>query len=190
MFAGHFALAAAVKAKAPKVPLWALMLSTQLLDVVFVPLYLSGVETMESVEGGGYGGNLIHADYSHSLAGALAIALIAGLLARRFWGMRGGIVIASVVFSHWLLDLMVHRADLPILPGNLGHLPLLGLGWWKVPAVSIGLESVLITAGFVLYFRSVISGTARKSKVLAVTAGGVLGILLLLALVTDVLGVA
>lgn len=39
MFAGHFGLAAAVKAKAPEVPLWVLMLSTQLPDIVFVPLY-------------------------------------------------------------------------------------------------------------------------------------------------------
>jgi hypothetical protein len=55
MFAGHFGLAAAVKAFEPKVPLWALMVSTQLMDLVFVPLLLTGVESIEPIEEGGYG---------------------------------------------------------------------------------------------------------------------------------------
>lgn len=77
MFAGHFGLAAAVKAKQPEIPLWALMLGTQLLDVIFVPLYVSGIETMESV-GEGYGGMLIHAEYSHSLLSVLVLVFTAG----------------------------------------------------------------------------------------------------------------
>lgn len=187
MFAGHFGLAAAVKAKTPEVPLWALMLGTQLLDVVFVPLFLSGVETIEPIAGGGYGENVIHADYSHSLAGALFISVIAGLLARRFWGRRGGLIIASVVFSHWLLDLLVHRADLPLLPGNIGNFPLLGFQLWQFPAVSTVVESVLIAVGVLMYARSILSGTDRKSRALAVTASGMMGILLVLSLLSDVL---
>lgn len=190
MFAGHFGLAAAVKAKSPEVPLWALMLSTQMLDVVFVPLYLSGVETIVPVAENGYGEILIHADYSHSLVGALLIALFVGLLAGRFWGKRGGFVITLVVFSHWLLDLLVHRADLPILPGNFWDLPLLGFGLWRFPAVSILLESILIAIGFILYFRSIVPGKELKNKILAITASIILGILLVLSLITDVLGAA
>jgi membrane-bound metal-dependent hydrolase YbcI (DUF457 family) len=113
MFAGHFGLAAAAKAKTAEVPLWALMLGTQLLDVMFVPLYLANVETIVPV-GQGYGESLIHADYTHSLVGALVIAMLAGLVAARFWGRRGGFMLAAVVFSHWVLDLLVHRADLPV----------------------------------------------------------------------------
>src|SRR5690242_14143094 len=147
MFAGHFGLAAAVKSKQPTVPLWALMLSTQLLDVFFVPLYLMHIETMQPASGTnglGYGEAIIHADYTHSLVGALLIALCTGLIAWRPWGRRGALVIAAVVFSHWLLDLLVHRADLPILPGNLGNLPRLGFGLWATPLVSIVLELLLI----------------------------------------------
>ncbi len=188
MFAGHFGLAAAVKAKSPEVPLWALMLSTQLLDVIFVPLYVSGVETIVPLANG-YGGSVIHADYSHSLLGALLIALLFGWLAGSFWGKRGGLVIASVVFSHWLLDLLVHRADLPILPGNLGHLPLLGFGLWRFPAVSIGMELILIVTGFIMYFRSIVSGTERKNRAVSIAAGGIMGILLILSLITDILGI-
>jgi membrane-bound metal-dependent hydrolase YbcI (DUF457 family) len=94
--------------------------------VIFVPLLLSGAETIEPIDGRGYGKMIIHADYTHSLIGALLLALLAGWLAKRLWGRRGGIVISSMVFSHWLLDLLVHRADLPILPGNPGNLLLLG----------------------------------------------------------------
>ncbi|WP_028551481.1 hypothetical protein [Paenibacillus sp. UNC451MF] len=189
MFAGHFGLAAAVKAKTPEVPLWALMLSTQLLDIVFVPLFLSGVETMEPVDGTGYGANIIYADYTHSLTGALLISLLAGLLARYFWGKRSGLVIGSVVFSHWLVDLLVHRMDLPLLPGNLGHLPLLGFGLWRFPTISIALELLLLAVGFIMYARSLLSGSIGKTRAWAIAASGVMGVLLVLSLVTDVLGV-
>lgn len=189
MFAGHFGLAAAVKAKAPEVPLWALMISTQLLDVVFVPLYLSGVEKIVPVAGGGYGESVIHADYTHSLIGALLITLFAGLLAGRFWGKRSGMIISSVVFSHWILDLLVHRVDLPILPGNWGDLPLLGFELWKFPAVSIGLEAALIVIGLILYARSLGAGIDRRHKRLYITTVSAMGLLLVLSLVTDVFGI-
>src|SRR5581483_11392780 len=157
MLAGHFGLAAAVKAKQPSVPLWALMLSTQLLDVLFVPLLLTNVETIVLIGKGGYDEAIIHANYTHSLVGALLIALVAGLLAWRAWGRKTGLVIGAVVFSHWILDLLVHRMDLPILPGNLGNLPLLGFGLWAFPVVSIVMESILIVVGGALYFSSALS---------------------------------
>ncbi|WP_025850611.1 metal-dependent hydrolase [Paenibacillus ehimensis] len=188
MFAGHFGLAAAVKAKTPNVPLWALMLSTQLLDIVFVPLLLSGAETLEAVAGEGYGGSLIHADYTHSFVGALLLAFLAGWGAGKLWGRRGGVAVGSVVFSHWLLDLLVHRADMPLFPGNAGAFPLLGLGLWQVPTVSIVLESALVLIGAVLYYRSVASAAERSRRGWAIAAGGIMGLLLTLSLVTDVLG--
>ncbi|WP_163857684.1 permease [Paenibacillus elgii] len=188
MFAGHFGLAAAVKAKTPNVPLWALMLSTQLLDVVFVPLLLSGAETLEPVAGEGYGGSLIHADYTHSLIGALLLAILAGWGAGKLWGRRGGVAVGSVVFSHWLLDLLVHRADMPLFPGNAGGFPLLGFGLWQVPTLSILLESALVLLGAVLYYRSVMAAAERSHRGWAVAAGGIMGLLLTLSLVTDVFG--
>jgi hypothetical protein len=185
MFAGHFGLAAGVKAKFPEVPLWALMISTQLLDVIFAPLFLSGVET---IEGSGYGGLVIHANYTHSLVGALMIALLSGWLAGRLWGKKGGRVIGGVVFSHWLLDLLVHRADLPILPGDLGHLPLLGFGIWEQSSLSIVLESLLIAVGFFFYLRSVLNSSKVRRKGMVIASAGAMGILLVLSLVTDILG--
>lgn len=193
MFAGHFGLAAGVKAQEPTVPLWALMLSTQLLDVLFVPLLLAGIETIEPIPGApAYGGAVIHANYTHSLVGALVIAAVAGLVALRPWGRRGALIIGAVVFSHWLLDLLVHRADLPILPGNAGNLPLLGFGLWATPAISAALEAILILVGGWLYYRAATSLPASASgpgRQRALMAAGITGLLLVLALVTSVLGI-
>lgn len=190
MFAGHFGLAAAVKAKSRRVPLWALMLSTQLLDVVFVPFLLTGVETMEPAQGAsGYGGSVIHADYTHSLAGALFLALLAGWLAARRWGRGGGWTIGAVVMSHWVLDLIVHRADLPILPGNAGHLPLLGFGLWQWPAASATVELLLLIAGAALYIRSLPkSGLRSLRRSRNIWAGVSMCALLALSLASDLLG--
>lgn len=189
MFAGHFGLAAVVKAKQPKVPLWALMASTQLLDILFVPLLLSGVEMIDSSSKNGYGGAIIHADYTHSLIGALLIAFMAGIAAWRVWGKRGGFTIGLLVFSHWILDLLVHRVDMPLLPGNAGQLPLLGLGLWRFPAVSIILEFALIITGFIMYYRSVLKRAEKPNKRKAFIAGAVMGLLLAFSLITDTLGI-
>jgi hypothetical protein len=83
MIAGHFGFAALTKARERQVPLWALMLATVWLDIIFVPLYVAGIETIETVPGsrGGYGAAIIHADYTHSLLGALALSGIFGFVA-------------------------------------------------------------------------------------------------------------
>jgi membrane-bound metal-dependent hydrolase YbcI (DUF457 family) len=162
MIAGHFGFAAGVKGREREVPLWALMLATVWLDVVFAPLLAAGVETIENVPGtsGGYGNSIIHADWTHSLVGALMLAALFGLVAARPWGRRAGIVLAAVVFSHWLLDLVVHRSDMPIPPGDAGHLPRLGFGLWKAPVASILVELALVVAGTWLYWRAAVQ-TAR-----------------------------
>ncbi|GAA2350589.1 permease [Dactylosporangium salmoneum] len=156
MITGHFGLAAAVKSFERPVPLWGLMLGTVWLDVVFVPLYISGVEHIDPLPGtdGGYGDGIIYADYTHSLVGALVIAALTGLLMSRWWGRRGGVVVGAVVFSHWLLDLLVHHADLPLLPGNLGDLPRMGFGLWRYHWLTAAIEALLVLVGSALYWRA------------------------------------
>ena len=193
MLAGHFGLAAAVKAKEPRLPLWALLLATFWLDVIFIILYPLGIEGLTQAEPG-YGGALIHAYYTHSLVGALLIAVITGWLASLLWGQRGGVVIGAVVFSHWLLDLLVHRPDLPILPGNAGGLPLLGFGLWQIPVISFMLELGLVLAGAYLYYQSAshlpipAGGDRNSQRRRVLTASLVTAGLLLLVLITDLLG--
>jgi hypothetical protein len=112
VIAGHFGLAAAVKAKTPAVPLWSLMLASQWLDVVFVPLLVTGAERLAPIPGsrpGAYGSAVIYADYTHSLLGAIVLAALFGAVAAVRLGKASGAVLAAVVFSHWLLDLPMHR---------------------------------------------------------------------------------
>jgi hypothetical protein len=81
------------------------MLATVLLDIVFVPLLLTGIETLQPVAGthGTYGANVIHADYTHSLVGAVALSVAFGIACGSRRKLRSGVVLGLVSFSHWLL---------------------------------------------------------------------------------------
>jgi hypothetical protein len=168
VIAGHFGFATAVKARERAVPLWLLLLACQWLDVIFVPLLLAGVERLEPLAGtkpGTYGAAVIDADYTHSLLGAVLLSLLFGALAGIRYGRRSGVVLALVACSHWLLDLPLHRADMPILPGNAGNLPRLGFGLWQYPAASAILELGLVLVGSLLYWRAAL-GVARSDAAL------------------------
>ena len=168
MIAGHFAFAAMVKSRERSAPLWALMLATVWLDVVFIPLFLAHRETVQAIHPG-YGGSIIHADYSHSIVGMLALSAALGALFLPRLGKRVALVTALVSASHWVLDLVVHRADMPVLPGNFGHLPYLGLGLWRDPRVAACVELILVVAGAILYWRAAreVSTNASQSGRLA-----------------------
>jgi membrane-bound metal-dependent hydrolase YbcI (DUF457 family) len=124
-----------------------------------------------------------HADYTHSLLGALVLsAALAGLASLR-WDRKVALLLGAVAFSHWILDLVVHRADLPLLPGNAGHLPLLGFGLWKVPVLSVLVEAALLVGGIYAYWRTArrYAGDGRRQG--RVTAELVAGLLLVSGLV-------
>jgi membrane-bound metal-dependent hydrolase YbcI (DUF457 family) len=195
MIAGHFGLAAGVKAAEPQIPLWALMLATVWLDIVFVPLFLTGIETLQPVAGthGGYGANIIHADYTHSLVGAVVLSVVFGIACGLPWKLRSGVVLGLVSFSHWLLDLVVHRADMPLLPGDTAHFSKFGFGLWRVPQTTIGIEALLVVAGAWLYWRAArcVSKAAGRGLTRAIIASLLIaigGIGVLALDVTAVLG--
>jgi hypothetical protein len=186
MIAGHFGFAAALKSRERATPLWALMLASVWLDVVFVPLYVAGIETTEPVVHGhhGYGAEIIHADYTHSLVGMIVLSAILGGLAGLLWGRRSAIVIGLVAASHWVLDLIVHRGDMPILPGGAGALPRLGFGLWRYPTASLGVELALVLIGAWLYWRAAsqviaAQGKGRAAGAIAAALIAIFGILVL-----------
>jgi hypothetical protein len=190
MIAGHFGFAAAAKSREPGTPLWVLMLATAWLDVVFVPLLLSGIETVQPAveDHKGYGDLIIHADYTHSLVGMIVLSAVLGGAAALLWGRRSGVVVGLVAASHWVLDLLFHRADMPILPGDVGDLPRLGLGLWRTPAAASGIELVLVLAGAWLYWRAA-SRTARtegRGGRAALIAAGLIAVFGVLILGMDV----
>jgi hypothetical protein len=162
MFLGHFALAAASKPLAPEVPMGALMAASQAMDIAFIPMVALG---LESITMAGYGQATINAYYTHSLVGALVIAAIVFLIGKAVWkSQRAAWTLALLSASHWPLDLIVHRQDMPILPGNAGNLPLLGLGLWNYPWVSLTIEIVMAVAGLIIYYRWARQNSQRNPR--------------------------
>jgi hypothetical protein len=165
MIAGHFGFAAIVKSREKSAPLWALMLATVWLDVVFTPLFLARWETVEPISTyAGYGGLIIHADYTHSIVGMLALSAALGAMFLPRRSRRVALVIALVSASHWVLDLIVHRADMPVLPGNFGGLPRVGLGLWNHPRAAACVELVLVFTGAAMYWRAAMEVSARAGR--------------------------
>jgi hypothetical protein len=186
MVAGHFGFASMVKSREKSAPLWALMLATVWLDVVFVPLLLVHRESVEPIHPG-YAGLIIHADYTHSIVGMLALSAILGTMFLRKQGRRVALVIALVSASHWLLDLVVHRPDMPVLPGNLGNLPHFGLGLWNHPQAAACVELVLVVAGAAMYWRSAmqVSAKAGRNGTLASLSAAMIAVFGLIVLFLD-----
>lgn len=189
MITGHFGLAAGVKKFAPRLPLWSLLLATFWLDVIFTVFSMFGLESFAPMNPANpaYGEVIIEAYYTHSLVGALLISLITGWIASLRWKKDGGLVIGAVAFSHWILDLLVHRPDLPILPGNLGNLPLLGLGLWQYPRLSGAIELILAIGGAILYWVGA-AKLKRDQRRRALAASLVTGALLLALFIVNVSG--
>lgn len=153
MFIGHFAVAYAVKKAAPRTSLATLFLSAQLLDVLWPLLILAGVEGYRVDPGNTAFTPLdFHYPFSHSLLGSAVSAVIAGgvyLLWRR--SPRAALVIGVLVFSHWVLDLVVHRPDLPLAPGSDMFF---GLGLWNSVVGAYAVEGTLYLAGVLYYLRN------------------------------------
>ena len=191
MIAGHFGFAAALKSREPRIPLWSLMLATVWLDIVFVPLFMMKIETLQPVPGHtGYGASFIYADYTHSLVGALILSLLFGLFFVPRWGRHCAMVLAFVAFSHWVLDLIVHRPDMPVLPGNLGNLPRLGFGLWQFKTVSILAELFLVVLGAWCYWRTAarVTETAQRGRTRALTTAALILVCGIAVLAVDVTG--
>lgn len=144
MFVGHYAAALAAKSAEPRAPLWTLIAGCQLLDIGWSALVIAGVEKFRfnpSLPGSNL--DLYFMPYTHSLPASLAWSAAAAVLARFVLRLswRTAVVIGCVVFSHWLLDLLVHRPDLDLGFGG----PKLGFGLWNLPVPEMVVEMGLLT---------------------------------------------
>src|SRR5512139_3067449 len=120
MFLGHFALGLAAKKVAPRTSLATLFAAAQLVDLVWPVLVLVGVESLRVDPGNTAFTPLDFAHYpwTHSLLMAAAWGVAFGLLyLARQGDRRGALVVAGLVVSHWVLDFVSHRPDLPLAPG-------------------------------------------------------------------------
>lgn len=145
MFVGHYAAAMAAKAIEPKAPMWTLAAATQLIDIGWSAFIIAGVEHAR-VDPSLPGSTLVLYDmpWTHSLPGVLAWSIGAALLVKLLLRLPNwaSVVVGLTVFSHWLLDFLVHRPDLQLWPGSES----VGLGLWNYPvpeqALEIGLLAV------------------------------------------------
>lgn len=176
MFIGHFALAFAAKRVAPSVSLGTLFLAAQLADLIWPALVLVGFEAVEVRPGATAFTPLefVHYPYSHSLV-ALFVwsAALAGVY-RLAWRAPPGaaLAVAALVLSHWLLDVLSHRPDMPV---TLGGSARLGFGLWNSIVATVIVEGALFGIGVALYYRA----TQARDRVGRIGLGALVGFLLL-----------
>ena len=151
MFIGHFAVGFAAKRAAPEVKLWTALLAVTFLDVLWPVFILTGIETVAIAPGTTAFSpfNFTSYPWSHSLVMALVWSVLFGAVYLwRKGSRRGAVWLGLLVFSHWILDWVSHRPDMPIAPG----LDLkVGLGlWYSVPATII-VEITMLAVGVAVY---------------------------------------
>lgn len=153
MFLGHFAVGFAGKRVAPRAPLALLFVAAQFADLLWPLLLLAGVETVRIEPGTTALTPLDFVSYpiSHSLLTLTGFALLLGAAVLVvFRDRRAALVVAALVISHWVLDALAHRPDLPLYPGG----PRVGLGLWNSVPATMAVELVLLVVGVVLYLEA------------------------------------
>lgn len=154
MFIGHYAAGLAAKAVAPRTSLGTLLLAAGFIDLLWPVFLLLGLERVRIAPGitAATPLDFEHYPLSHSLLAVTGWAV--GLGAAYQWLRRyprGAVVVGLLVVSHWMLDALAHRPDLPIVPGSEARV---GLGlWYSVPA-TLAVELTLFAAGWWLYLRA------------------------------------
>jgi membrane-bound metal-dependent hydrolase YbcI (DUF457 family) len=153
MFIGHYAVALAAKKVAPQTSLGTLFMASQLVDLLWPVFLLLGIEHVRIDPGNTAVTPLDFYDYpfTHSLLAALGWSLAFGILyfaIRR--DRRASFVVGACVLSHWILDFLTHRPDLPLAPGSNA---LFGLGLWNSLVATILVEGGLFFVGVLVYTR-------------------------------------
>jgi hypothetical protein len=151
MFIGHFAVAFAAKRAAPTVSLGTWFVACELVDLVWPVFLLLGIEVVAITPGITAFTPLDFVSYpwTHSL---LMCAAWAFGMAALYWALRHDLVpaalVGAVVLSHWFLDAIVHRPDLPLAPGSDVKI---GMGLWHSVPGTLVLEGAMFVAGVWLY---------------------------------------
>ncbi len=153
MFVGHFGVAFAAKRLAPRRSLAVLLAAGGFLDLLWPVLILAGIETVRIDPGNTAVTPLDFTSYpwSHSAAFSLGwAALFAAVVFALTRDRRGALVAGALVLSHWVLDLVSHRPDLPLWPGG----PKAGLGLWSSVAATLLVEGAIFLDGVWIYVRA------------------------------------
>lgn len=152
VFLGHFAVGLVGRRFTPAVSLGTWFLAVQLVDLVWPFFLLTGLEHVRIAPGITAFTPLDFYDYpiTHSLVGGVVWALLLAVFSRGVYrDGRVALLLAGGVLSHWVLDLIAHRPDLPVFPGG----PYWGLGLWNSVGATLGVELALFVAALAFYLR-------------------------------------
>jgi len=154
MFIGHYAAGFAAKKFAPQASLGPLLAAPLLADMLWPVFVLLGIERVRIVPGivAFNPLDLEYMPWSHSLLMDVGWGLVFGGIYYAVTKYRaGGVAIFFGVISHWVLDWVTHRPDMPLAPGLDTKL---GLGLWNSVVGTRVVESILFVAGVWLYMRA------------------------------------
>jgi hypothetical protein len=152
MFIGHYGVGLAAKKPAPAISLGTLILAAQWLDLIWPILLLLNIEHV-TIHPGDTSTTPLDFDYypfSHSLLFVLAWSIVLGVvyyLIKK--NKKNALIVGILVLSHWVLDLIVHRPDLPIMPNG----PDVGFGLWNSVIATIIVEGAIFIAGSIIYLK-------------------------------------
>ena len=162
MLVGHYGPAFGLKAKERALPLWVLFVAVQWMDVLWSAFVALGIERFRVVPGftATNALDLYYMPITHSLPGAAVLSLVLGAIVAGFYRSnrrRILVIVALAVFSHWLIDLIVHVPDLALWDDSYK----VGFGLWNYFWIALALEFAILIAGAWYYARTVPSAHPR-----------------------------
>jgi hypothetical protein len=162
MFIGHYATCLALKRVEKKASLGMLFLAVQLVDILFFPFVLLGIEKINIIENFTESTHfeLEYMPYTHSLLSSILLAGFVYILFRIVSPRNKSValVMGIAVLSHWFFDLIVHTPDLPLWNDTSTKL---GFGLWNNAIATYTLEAALLLGGLWLY----LSATTSRSSI-------------------------
>jgi hypothetical protein len=153
MFVGHYSASFIGKSVDKRIPLWLLFVAVQFLDILWSVFVWLGVEKVRIVPGftASNSLDLYYMPYTHSLLAALCWSVFAYFVSQLvppLRGVRTGLILAAAVFSHWILDLIVHTPDLALFD-SVGKM---GFGLWNHRGAAFALEMAVLLGGAALLY--------------------------------------
>ena len=165
MFIGHFGVALAAKKIDNKPSLGTLFFAAQFLDLLWPIFVLLSIENVKIDPGNTAFTPLdfVYYPFSHSLLGSLILSVIFGTIYFVIKkNMKSSMLLGALVFSHWILDLITHRPDLPLAFSNSTKM---GFGLWNSVALTLIIEGSIFIVGSYLYINTT-KAANKKGKII------------------------
>ncbi|MBD3290754.1 hypothetical protein GF337_18250 [candidate division KSB1 bacterium] len=154
MFIGHFGVGLAAKKIDPRPSLGTLFMASQFIDLLWPIFLLLGIEKVQIDPGNTAFTplNFLYYPFSHGFVSVLIWSLLFGLVYFAIKKkLKSAVLLGGLVLSHWILDLITHRPDLPLMPGSEAKV---GLGLWDSVFLTIIVEGLIFIIGSYLFIKA------------------------------------